>query len=379
MRAALLLPFLTPFALPAQATWVVDALNRPGADFTDVQPAVDAAASGDRIEIRAIGVPPPLGAYYTAPVVDGKGLTIVGEGADGPSTTWWNTDFVVRNLPAGQMVHVMDISFGLLNWSSGTLASHGNQGVVLLERVTENAGFTPLHGVIDSRLVIVKSCNIRRGFGGWLLQRSSVLSLDSGWRNYFAGPVLDIQDSRVWLINSSVVGLDVNHLGNSGSALRTRNSEVWVGPGTLLQGGISAAGPREAVDDVNTSLVHFDPRSTVIGSVGSLRVNEPVPAIRTSIQGSALTIDHRCTPSSVALLAFGPLLPRPSLSATGLLCVDPLLAIGFVAVVPTSGDLLWQFAIPSGLPPELFVGLQGIELRADGGLQLTNLTTFGGV
>ncbi|MGE3173594.1 MAG: hypothetical protein AB7O97_13300 [Planctomycetota bacterium] len=382
MRIHFVVGVLFGLSLPAQSTWVVDLLNRPGTHFTDVQPAVDAAASGDRIEIRSIGVPPPLVGYYSAPLIDGKGVTIVGEGAEGPSTTWWYGDISIRNLPMGQRVHVVDIQLGL--WApvrpiaGGLFDLRNNDGEVVFERIVARTGSTGPSIWVDTRLLLVKQSVL------WVLGprdpvRSSLISVDTDWRNSFAGPVIDAVDSKVWLINSTVIGLDVNHLGNSGSALRTRNSEVWVGPGTLLQGGITAAGPREAIDDVNTSLVHFDPRSTVIGYVGSLRANDPVPAIRTSIQGNVLSVDHRCTPSSVALLAFGGLLPQPSFSGAGLLCVDPASCVAFFAAVPASGDLLWQFAIPPGLPPELFVGLQGVELRADGAVQLTNPTTFGGV
>ncbi|MGE3175378.1 MAG: hypothetical protein AB7O97_22325 [Planctomycetota bacterium] len=359
---------------------MVDLLNRPGTHFSDVQSAVDAAAPGDRIKIRAFGVPPPFVGYYSAPLIDGKGLIVIGEGSDGPSTTWWHGDLRVHNLPAGHRVHVVDIRLGVVGIAGGGLDLRNNHGAVVLERVVAPVAPIWAGSWLDSRLIVFKQCQMHEVFP-FPLRRSTLLSVDTDWRAVatYGGTVIDIEDSRVWLINSTVIGLDVNHLGNSGSGLRTRNSEVWVGPGTLLQGGITAAGPREAIDDVNTSLVHFDPRSTTIGYVGSLRANEPVPAIRTSIQGNVLSVDHRCTPSSVALLAFGGLLPQPSFSGTGLLCVDPATCVAFFAAVPASGDLLWQFAIPPGLPPELFVGLQGVELRADGAVQLTNPTTFGGV
>ncbi|MGE3175538.1 MAG: hypothetical protein AB7O97_23140, partial [Planctomycetota bacterium] len=72
----------------AQTTWTVDRLNRPGTDFLDLQPAVDAAASGDVIRIRAAGAPVHGAASYRAPVIDGKSLTLIGQGSDdGPTST----------------------------------------------------------------------------------------------------------------------------------------------------------------------------------------------------------------------------------------------------------------------------------------------------
>ncbi|MGE3175330.1 MAG: hypothetical protein AB7O97_22085, partial [Planctomycetota bacterium] len=89
MNARLLLAFACATSiLTAQTTWTVDRLNRPGADFLDLQPAVDAAASGDVIRIRAAGAPVHGAASYRAPVIDGKSLTLIGQGSDdGPTST----------------------------------------------------------------------------------------------------------------------------------------------------------------------------------------------------------------------------------------------------------------------------------------------------
>src|SRR5262245_52936976 len=57
-------------ALGAQQTWVVDQALGPGADFDQIQPAVDAAAPGDVILVRQ-------GLYE--PVHVQKGLTITAE------------------------------------------------------------------------------------------------------------------------------------------------------------------------------------------------------------------------------------------------------------------------------------------------------------
>lgn len=69
-------------AVASAATWVVDAGG--AGDFTSVQAAIDAAAAGDRIEVRA-GTYPEWSGYeglYGAPLRIGKSLEIAGEGVD---------------------------------------------------------------------------------------------------------------------------------------------------------------------------------------------------------------------------------------------------------------------------------------------------------
>src|SRR5262245_3228837 len=58
--------------VPAQRTWIVDASNGPGADFTSLAPACAAAREGDTLLVRS-------GAY--AGVTIGKGLRVVGLGS----------------------------------------------------------------------------------------------------------------------------------------------------------------------------------------------------------------------------------------------------------------------------------------------------------
>lgn len=59
--------------LEGQAIWIVDASNGPGTNFTDLPPAITAAANGDTILVRA--------GNYNAFLSTGKALTIRGAGA----------------------------------------------------------------------------------------------------------------------------------------------------------------------------------------------------------------------------------------------------------------------------------------------------------
>src|SRR5262245_12314469 len=60
-----------------QSTWIVDRANGPGTNYTDLPPAVAAAAHGDTIFVRRS----PTNGPYSPFQVTGKALTIRGEGA----------------------------------------------------------------------------------------------------------------------------------------------------------------------------------------------------------------------------------------------------------------------------------------------------------
>lgn len=91
--------FLLAASAAAQNVLVVDAANGPGTNFVDLPTAVAAAASGDRIDVRA--------GHYAPFHVAGKALRITGAGAaltivDGAPNGAPNADYVtIDGVPAG--------------------------------------------------------------------------------------------------------------------------------------------------------------------------------------------------------------------------------------------------------------------------------------
>jgi hypothetical protein len=69
-------------------------------------------------------------------------------------------------------------------------------------------------------------------------------------------------------------------------------------------------------------------------------------------------------------------MPTSWTGPAGILCLDPANALVWLATLPISGDMQWNFAIPPGLPVDFWLGLQAVELSPAGVLGLTNLTTF---
>ena len=83
--------------------WIVDASNGPGTNFTNLPPAVTAAASGDTIIVKA-------GAYSTFNAT-GKALTIIGAGASMTSLVS-SLGARIDSVPAGMTFYVEGLKFG---------------------------------------------------------------------------------------------------------------------------------------------------------------------------------------------------------------------------------------------------------------------------
>jgi hypothetical protein len=95
--------------LAAQRTWIVDRQNRPGTDFTDIQPALDAAAANDVVLIRYVDNA-VNGLYYEAGSVAGKGLVITGD--DPVLRAPVLGQFVISNVPGGQAMVISNLANG---------------------------------------------------------------------------------------------------------------------------------------------------------------------------------------------------------------------------------------------------------------------------
>ncbi|MCI0586734.1 MAG: hypothetical protein L0323_07840 [Planctomycetes bacterium] len=104
-------------ALPAfaclllQTTWVVDDDGGPGVNFTDLPPAIAAAADGDVLLVQ-----PGTYSHFT---LSGKGLRILGSGTTAPSQAFVSNDdpatgierTTVSAVPIGSAVHIEAMRF----------------------------------------------------------------------------------------------------------------------------------------------------------------------------------------------------------------------------------------------------------------------------
>lgn len=134
-KFAFALAVLTPAA--RADLWVVAETAGPGVDFTDIQPAVDAASDGDTILV--------LAGTYMAVVIDGKELTVQadGEAVVQDLSVFGGGGLLVQNTAADQSVVVRGLEFQHTGTLGGaTLRVTDCAGPVLLEECT--TAFAPI-------------------------------------------------------------------------------------------------------------------------------------------------------------------------------------------------------------------------------------------
>lgn len=167
---------LTALGLPAaaQTVWVVDAAAGPGADFSAIQPAVDAASTGDLVLIRP-------GTYAESVVVDSLGLELQADG--GPVVV---NDLAVTGVPGGTHVGVRGLDLAAL----GSLDIASCDGPVWIDGMDSpplsEGGATG--SIVVSDDVVLRDCRL-----------ASVFFLTAG---------LSVRDSRVLLVDCDLTGGD---------------------------------------------------------------------------------------------------------------------------------------------------------------------------
>lgn len=149
----------------AQKVWVVDALGGPGSDFTDVDPAVDAASDGDTLLLR--------NGFYSDLVISGKGLSVIADFGATPTVF----GVVVRNLGPAQYALVSGLTISS-PFDVGLRVNQNMGGVWIEDCQIEGAygeglvahpNFDP-HGkpggvISDSALVTFINCDVTGGTG----------------------------------------------------------------------------------------------------------------------------------------------------------------------------------------------------------------------
>lgn len=241
LTALLLTPLLTTLAA-AQAVHVVDSSG--GGDFTGIQAAVNAAASGDTLLIKS-------GHYFGRTVIDGKGLKVVAE--LGVTDVEVIGGVTVRNLPADEVVALVRLRLKGRHWAGHDaevgLEVDGCTGPVRVDGCTirgDEGGFfsgsddnggngVQVRACSDVALV---GCKVRGGESGW------TWSCGDGWDQRAGHGLVVTEGSLVTLHDCDVIAGDaLNHSldeiecgGQQGHGAWVTDSYLY-GAGTHLQGG----------------------------------------------------------------------------------------------------------------------------------------------
>lgn len=235
-------------SLAAQRTWVVDSAGRPGTDFTGLQPAVDAARSGDTVLVRYDWT-----STYRFGATVSKGLRIVGEPDAFSRRPQFDAVIVVRNLPAGELVVLEELEIlGRHRTNTAGLELRNNAGGVVVARVEVLTPVVP--GNPATQIENCAQVSLDELAGGAVSVRGSTvmsqrLRLDVASNSYdqtLGIPAIRLVDSVLTL--SDNFGLhgsrSINILGsawsNPGPTLDLLRSKLVVSPRVEIVAGAAA-------------------------------------------------------------------------------------------------------------------------------------------
>ncbi|MBK8097500.1 MAG: hypothetical protein IPK26_10350 [Planctomycetes bacterium] len=398
-------------SLAAQRTLIVDRLNRPGTDFLDMQPAVDAALNGDVIVVRSVDFR-ATGMCYEAPTVDNKSVTIRGELPRPPVVG----QFVVRNLAAGRRVTISGFRNGddaYANSGTRTTPYRGVgvlncSGIVVIDQMvigvpnTNSVSVYRFNGHGQPQPILVQASSAVYVSNSIVHQcyTSSAVYCDAGrlfaTDCYFGGgtverlqpwpgTVMVIRGGEINMTNCTAVGTDgwwyapLGLWNYASGAVVMAGGVVRCAGNTSLIGGWTLYFQDAAVEDYNTAFptgpVYVDPRTSVQGgfSLYTPPTWGPVAGASWTLDEPSQTVTLRqyTEPGAFAVFAMGTLQPTPTSLPQGLLYLNP----GSLHVLGLSSNSTGDHTLTLSIAPLPAVGtavtVQGAELTTNGTIRLT--------
>ena len=369
VRAVPVSLFLSWAPIQAQRTWIVDVSNGPGTDYAQVQPAVDAARSGDIILIR----PGATHAYNGFTISKGLTVTTATRG-------WWvriTSDIVVRGLP--QTDRLMLKQLGML--FSASLMLENNAGTVYVEKcqtgsqagvlTIRNSNAVALNEVytdtaqVESSYVTFNRC----------LNSSGIAS----------DPLLRVSSSVVVFGNTSLIGSRANYnaiqcrvVWPPGEAIAGYDSLLVLGAGTNILGGrLNVSGgscppismEAAAIRGSNVRVIK-DPAATLALVTGNVTVQAASQPTLDGIVGDELAgrmdFDLWARPgSSAALVASLP--ADPLVTSMGFQWANlGAYVVPDLGLVDATGHRKLSFLFPPGYPLGQPMVFQSLVLDANG-------------
>lgn len=382
-------------SLVAQRTWVVDTQPGPGVDFTDIQPAVAAAAAGDRIEIRNGGNLPPSYAPFT---VD-KSLDLVA--AQGAYVAW----FRIENLAAGGVVTATGLRCrpapGYLTQDHCVMVRNC-AGTVLLRRLeVRGVSAEPFESCIvrDAAVVTFQDCLLAgrsggtsSGTAGLAVQRSNVSVVAcqilgghgggsiSNAAGYDGGSGLVLEDSAVFVADTTLQGGTSGYgwafSGSGGHGvlvLAPSSGRLEIAGGQVVRGIGLGGAHGEAV--VGPAIVTAD--CAITGGVHSVVVIPPITSLTATAEvpiGGTVAVALGGATGAVVAVALD--LRQGHQVIAGIrepLLLSPAMVVGAIAVLPAP-TWNWLLPIPNSLVLQhRDVYFQAASSAVGGGVCLTQL------
>lgn len=266
----------------AQTTWIVDASQGPGTNFTDIQPAIDAAVAGDIISIRS-------GSYSEFSV--GKPLAIQGvSGVVVDQVGFGSSAVTIRGLGAGETLSIHRIAIDPPLSLVPAMRIIDNSGRVVLQQID----------VSDMPVEISRSETWLTGsqLTGLTIRDSRVVIADSESTVGLASlHAVTATDSTVSVSRCTFVGADANVVAAPGAGFFATNASMtFTDDGTnSIRSGFGGLILRPAIDGTGALLIDpnvvLNPFGLPAISPAITTTTRSVPSVR--VTGGALggTID----------------------------------------------------------------------------------------
>jgi hypothetical protein len=354
----------------AQRVWIVDRSNGPGADFTDLPPALEAAADGDTIVVRQ-------GVYANA--VTSRSVTLLGVGTPMLSTTSVGPSgeqraLLVHGLPAGGTFSMRGFRLNQ-GAAAGSITAEIRDcsGHVVLADVSTSSS-----AVLGAALLVVRSRDVTLNqcysTGGMRGEDSSIALRDSR----FFGEPATLRSGSLFNIaypalraarcdlsicagtfqgGSGFEGLTPDASAMELEACATRISTGWQ---LSLRTGVNTAAP-EFVVSANLGTIDLDASIplSIGGTVAVTRRWIPSMHALPATIGSVLPLELFAEPGSAYQIFLGLLGAPIPLPPFGTLWIEPTTILPFAAGrLDLTGSTIRGFVLPNDPL------LQGLALRA---------------
>jgi len=364
-----ILALLLASSASAQSVFVVAPQPGPGVFSTDIQPAIDAAADGNLVLVKA--------GAYTGFTIDGKGVSVV---ADAGASVIVDGHVLVTHVAASQRALLQGLTVHGDNAISPAIATSDLPGALWIESCSVIGGTANGTGQVGVSINTSPSV---------VIQRSVMQGGDgaSGGTITMGAPGLHVAVSTVDVGDSQCIGghgappLTGSFQGFGGSGLRVLPGCFVFASGTSFQGGDGAgAGPHGFTGGAGGAGINIespvvllecttagglgqggapDGAATVVIGAGSIQTIDDVARHFSTTspvrEGQSTTIAFGGVPGEIVGLWFSPAPAPPKLllAFEGMFALSAVGLQGFVlGAIPAGGTLSMPVVVPT-LPAAL--------------------------
>ena len=377
----------TVFGTAFAQTFVVDANNGPGTNFTSLAAAVATVPDGAVLQVRAGEYPEPV-------TISQKSLTVLCDDGAKFVSAFFPVSFTIDGIAANQSVLVRGLRmFPQTAGAATSLVCTNSAGLICIDDVSPNyTSFGSTHLEVTSCAgVWLRNCTF---MGRTALTNSEVAMVACEIPSPVAQfPIanqrqvngIDLNGGSVQLVDCSVRGATGGFPIGKAGVLMNGGSLRVLGTTTLSSGPAFPVPNGLAIDGTGTA--RLDPAVTLVGAATPIAatvaaVTAPMPHVTVAEVAPAGTVQADLHgPAGHAGFLFvaltGPAFTVPSLVADSI-WLDPAVTFVIASGVPAAGaPVSHQIAMP-GVSSALGFEIvwQGLTLDASAGLQISNPDYF---